>query len=176
MQVEFYKQSPAELAEWVARHFRALEKTVTPDLCQYLVFITGGSMTTLHSEIGKIAAYCRGTAITRQDIDSVVLSPAPEKLGRYDLPLYRRDNGQFVLHRVVEAGETYTCMGDNQFVKEPGVRRDQIIALVTAFTRGEKLHRVTEPGYWLYCRVWYHSRHLRRFWRRGMGWLRRHWK
>jgi DNA polymerase-3 subunit delta len=57
VQVEFYKQSPAELAEWVARHFRALEKTVTPDLCQYLVFITGGSMTTLHSEIGKIAAY-----------------------------------------------------------------------------------------------------------------------
>ena len=112
----------------------------------------------------------------RQGIDSVVLSPAPEKLKRYDLPLYRRDNGQFVLHRVVEVGQTYTCMGDNQFVKEPGVRRDQIIALVTAFSRGDKLHRVTEPGYWLYCRVWYHSRQLRRFWRRGMGWLRRHWK
>ena len=71
VQVEFYKQSPAELAEWVTRHFRALEKAIAPDLCQYLVFITGGSMTTLYSEIGKIAAYCSGTTITRQDIDAV---------------------------------------------------------------------------------------------------------
>ena len=44
----------------------------------------------------------------REGRDSVVLSPAPERLRRYDLPLYRRDNGAYVLHRVAEAGDTYT--------------------------------------------------------------------
>ena len=51
----------------------------------------------------------------RQGIDSVVLSPLPKRLGKYDLPLYQRDNGQFVLHRIVAAEDSYTCIGDNQF-------------------------------------------------------------
>ena len=112
----------------------------------------------------------------RQGIDSVVLSPLPEQLKKYDLPLYQRSSGQFVLHRIVEVGDSYTCLGDNQFEKEPGIRHDQMIAVVTAFTRGDKRHSVNEPGYWLYCRVWYHSRHIRHFWRRGVGWLGRHLK
>ena len=112
----------------------------------------------------------------RQGIDSVVLSPLPEKLQKYDLPLYQRKNGQYVLHRVVEAAETYTCLGDNQFVLEPGLEHGQMLALVTAFYRAEKYHSVTEPGYRLYCRLWYHSRGLRRFWRRGIVWIKRHLK
>ena len=112
----------------------------------------------------------------RQGIDCVILSPLPGKLQKYDLPLYRRDDGKYVLHRVVEAGETYTCMGDNQFVPEPGLRHDQMIALVTGFTRGERMHQVTEPMYRLYCRLWHYSRPVRHFWRRGIGWLRRHLK
>ena len=59
----------------------------------------------------------------RQGIDSVILSPAPETLKKYDLPLYRRDNGKYVLHRIVDAGATYTCVGDNQFQLEHGIRR-----------------------------------------------------
>ena len=109
----------------------------------------------------------------RQGIDSVVLSPLPEKLKKYDLPLYQRDNGQFVLHRIVKAGETYTCIGDNQFVLEPGLRHDQMIALVTVFTRGEREYSVKHPGYRLYCRLWHHSRFLRRCWRALKRRLRR---
>lgn len=112
----------------------------------------------------------------RQGIDTVVLSPVPEKLQKYDLPLYRRSSGQFVLHRIIQAGETYTCMGDNQFDPEPGLQHGQMVALVTAFTRGQKRIPVTDPGYRLYCRFWHYSRPLRHFWRRGMGWLRRHLK
>lgn len=105
----------------------------------------------------------------RQGIDSVVLSPIHDDLKKCDLPLYRREIGKYVLHRIVDAGCTYTCMGDNQFTPEPGLCRDQMIAVVTAFYRGEKKHSVSEPGYWLYCRIWHYSRPLRRFWRRGMG-------
>ena len=109
----------------------------------------------------------------RQGIDSVVISPTPEVLRKYDLPLYQRDDGKYILHRIVAVGETYTCAGDNQFVVEPGVRRDQMIALVTGFYRGESYHSVEEPLYQIYCRLWHYSRPFRHFWRRGMGWLRR---
>lgn len=110
----------------------------------------------------------------RQGIDRVVLSPVPQRLKKYDLPLYQRENGQYVLHRIIDAGETYTCLGDNQFEPEPGLGQDQMIALVTAFTRGDREIPVTAWHYRLYCRVWYHSRELRRFYRRAKGWLRRH--
>ena len=109
----------------------------------------------------------------RQGVDSVVLAPLPEKLKKYDLPLYQRRNGQYVLHRIVKTGDTFTCMGDNQFEEEPGICEDQFIAVVIAFYRGRKLYSVRQPGYRIYCRFWYHSRHIRRFWRRGTGWLRR---
>lgn len=109
----------------------------------------------------------------RQGIDCVVLSPLPKKLKKYDLPLYQRDDGKYILHRIVKVGETYTCIGDNQFELEPRVRPDQMIAVVTAFTRGEKEHSVTEVGYQLYCRVWHYSRPFRHFWRRAKGRLRR---
>ena len=121
----------------------------------------------------------RGTSMLpmlRQESDSVVLSPLPQKLKKYDLPLYQRDNGQYVLHRVVRAEETITCMGDNQFEKETGLRHDQMIAVVTAFYRGNKKHSVNEPGYWFYCRFWHYSRPIRHFWLRGIGWIRRHLK
>lgn len=110
----------------------------------------------------------------RQNVDRVVLSPITSKLNKFDLPLYQRDDGHFVLHRIVKVGETYTCIGDNQFELEHGLRHDQMIAVVTAFYRGDKLHSVREPGYWLYCRFWHYSRPIRHFWRRGINYLRRH--
>ena len=110
----------------------------------------------------------------RQGTDRVLLSPLPEKLKKYDLPLYRRDNGQYVIHRIIRVGESHTCIGDNQFDLEYGVRTDQMIAVVTAFTRGSKEISVNSLTYQLYCRLWHYSRPLRRLWRRGVGWIRRH--
>lgn len=105
--------------------------------------------------------------------DSVVLSPLPDKLKKYDLPLYRRTDGQFVLHRIVRAGDTYTCIGDNQFQLECDVQPGQMIALVTAFYRAGKRCSVKSPAYWLYCRCWHYSRGIRHFVQRGWAWIGR---
>ncbi len=110
----------------------------------------------------------------RQGIDSVVLSPVPETLKKYDLPLYRRENGKYVLHRIIGAGNTYICMGDHQMVPEAGIRKEQMIAVVSGFYRNEKYYSVENAGYRLYCRFWYHSRHLRNVYCRGIRWIRRH--
>ena len=112
----------------------------------------------------------------RQGVDSVRLSPIICPLKKYDIPLYQRDDGKYVLHRIVGAGPLYTCMGDNQFRPELGLRPEQMIGVVTAFYRGEREIPVTALSYRLYCRFWHRSRPLRHFWRRGMSWLRRHLK
>ncbi len=109
----------------------------------------------------------------RQGKDSVILSPVSTPLKKYDLPLYQRVDGTYILHRIIAAGEDYTCMGDNQFTAEQNLTHDQMIAVVTAFYRGNRKISVTDPRYRLYCRLWVHSRPLRRFWHRGIGWLRR---
>jgi hypothetical protein len=119
----------------------------------------------------------RGTSMLpmlRQGMDRVVLSPLPEKLQKYDLPLYQRENGQYVLHRIVKVGETITCIGDNQIDREEGLLESQMIGLVTAFYRGNKKVSVADWRYWLYCRIWPVSRPARRAWRWLKSKLRRH--
>ena len=112
----------------------------------------------------------------RYGLDDVILSPLPEKLRKYDLPLYQRDDGHYILHRIVKVADTYTCIGDNQFDYEQGVRHDQLIAIVTGFYREGKYWSVTDPRYRIYCRLRHYSRPLRHLWRRGKGWLKRHLK
>ena len=101
----------------------------------------------------------------RQGKDTVTLSPLPERLRKYDLPLYRRPDGKFVLHRIVgtAADGTYICIGDHQFGYEKGVRPEWMIAVVTKFTRDSREHSVQELPYRLYCRVWHYSRMLRKY-------------
>ena len=69
--VEFQKQSQRDLTPWIIRHFAALDKRISPDLCAYLIEITGGAMAALAGEIDKIAAFALGPEITKYDIDSV---------------------------------------------------------------------------------------------------------
>lgn len=70
--VEFQKQSQRDLVTWIGRHFAASGKRITPDLCVYLMDITGGTMTALSGEISKICAYSGADEICRADIDAVV--------------------------------------------------------------------------------------------------------
>ena len=112
----------------------------------------------------KVRFSPRGTSMLpmlRQGQDSVVLSPVSEKLKKYDLPLYRRENGQCVPHRVVKAEETYSCIGDNQYPLETGGRHEQMIALVTAFVRNGRERSVEDWRYQAYCRIWHYSRPVR---------------
>lgn len=78
--------------------------------------------------------------VLRPGKDSVTLQSPPEKLKKYDLPLYRRNSGQFVLHRVVKVNKdgTYTMCGDNQYAWEKGIKHSQIIGVVTSFNRDGK--------------------------------------
>ena len=113
--------------------------------------------------------------LLRNGKDQVVLEPLPEKLKKFDLPLYQRDNGHYILHRIVEVGETYSCVGDHQYEYEKGIRQDQMIAIATGFYRRGKYCSAHSFGYWLYVRFWHYTRPLRRlgiriggYWRAGI--------
>lgn len=71
--------------------------------------------------------------------DTVYLSKITTPPQRGDMILYRRDKGGYVLHRVYEAGATYTMVGDAQTLLERGIRPDQLLAKVTAVDRKGKL-------------------------------------
>jgi len=110
--------------------------------------------------------------LLRNGKDQVILGPLPEKLKKYDLPLYQRDNGHYILHRIVKVGETFSCVGDHQYDYETGIRPDQMIAIATGFYRRGRYCSVNSFGYWLYVRFWHYTRFLRRFGNR----LRGHWR
>ena len=100
--------------------------------------------------------------LLRNGKDQVLLAPLPEKLKKYDLPLYQREDGSYVLHRIVKVGETFTCIGDNQYTVERGVRPEWMIGLAVGVCRKGKMISVDGLGYKVYVRVWHWIRPVRR--------------
>lgn len=69
--VQFSRQEQGDLVSWLKRRFRALGKEIDSAQAEYLIFLCGGLMTGLVSEVEKIGAYAKGGKITRGDIDAV---------------------------------------------------------------------------------------------------------
>ncbi len=75
---------------------------------------------------------------------------------RYDAVLYKRKNGQYVLHRVLKVRkDDYGICGDNCVDVEYGVKDDQILGVMTEVVRGGKKQRVIREQDFLY-RVYVH--------------------
>ena len=87
--------------------------------------------------------------------DTVFLSKLSAQPKRGDMLLYRRDNGAYVLHRVYRReGNACTMVGDAQQGLEPGIRDDQIIAMVTAVRRKGKLLKKGSFWWWFFEHFW----------------------
>ena len=91
--------------------------------------------------------------LIHQGIDSVVISPVKEPLKKYDVPLYRRDNGQFVLHRIVGVNKDgYIMCGDNQVLREYGITDAHIIGVLEEIHTPDKIIKVSDRDYIRYSR------------------------
>ena len=87
--------------------------------------------------------------------DTVYLSKVNRPLKKGDMILYRRDNGAYILHRICRVeGDSYTLIGDAQTWPEPGIRPEQVLALVTAVQRKGKLLRGGSFWWDFFEKIW----------------------
>lgn len=87
--------------------------------------------------------------------DTVYLSKIMRPLKKGDMILYRRDSGAYILHRILKAENgSYTLVGDAQNWLEPGVREDQVKALVTAVRRKGKLLKSGSFWWVFFEKIW----------------------
>lgn len=119
---------------------------------------------------GKVTFTPSGTSMLpmlRDGEDVVVLEKPKGRLHLYDVTLYRRDNGQYVLHRVVnfESDGCYVMRGDNQFTDEHGIADSQIIGVVKVFFHKGRSYPINSFLYRQYIKLWMRTKLIRRCWR-----------
>ena len=68
--------------------------------------------------------------------DLLVIKRPELPLKRLDIPLYKRDSGQYVLHRILKVRkDDYLICGDNRVVTESGITDRHIIGVLTDIIR-----------------------------------------
>ena len=124
---------------------------------------------------GKLVFSPHGTSMLpmiRGTQDIVVVFPVDDTyaLNKYDVVFYKRDNGAYVLHRIIaKKSDHYLCCGDNQVWLEK-VMPERIFGILVGYYKGEKYIDVrTDKEYLKYAK----GRVASRFPRRVIGKIRR---
>lgn len=87
--------------------------------------------------------------------DSVVIEKPQSALKRMDVCLFRRQDGAFVIHRLVRAEkDNYVFRGDGCYFTEKGIRDADILGVMTGFYRKDKYISAQSTGFRFWSRVW----------------------
>ena len=90
----------------------------------------------------------------RGGVDSVILT-ANRNIKKYDIPLYKRENGEYILHRIIKIKDNRLyIVGDNQRNIEFPVYPHQVLAIVKGFYRNGKYISCDNVFYKLYSFLW----------------------
>lgn len=107
---------------------------------------------------GRLIYTCIGDSmypLIRQSRDFLVIEKPNGRLKKYAVPLYKRDNGQYVLHRIIKVRNgDYVICGDNRYCIEYGITDRHIIGVLTAVVRNGKEISMTDWRYLLYVHLW----------------------
>ena len=97
--------------------------------------------------------------LLRQDKDVMVIRAKHDGFKKNDAVLFRRENGQYILHRIRRVmGEEYFIIGDNCTSGEI-VKREMILGILESVKRSGKEKKLSGAGYGLYV----HTLGIRRF-------------
>ena len=98
---------------------------------------------------GEFCLYTRGTSMLptiKEGVHSVMLA-SPDGIRVGDVILYERENGQYVLHRLIRIkGDEYFTCGDNQFAVEGGILPRSVIAKATTIQAQDKSQPARKNG------------------------------
>ncbi len=104
----------------------------------------------LLEEYGEIIRPIKGTSMLpmlREACDAVRILPVKEELKVGDVPLYRKPNGQYVLHRIVGVeAKRYIIRGDNCTALE-NVPKRWVVGVASGFFRDGEYISESDPEY-----------------------------
>jgi len=107
---------------------------------------------------GKLIYKNKGVSmmpLIREGKDLMVIEKAASvPYRKYDAVLFKRENGIYVLHRILKkVPDGYWIVGDHCYAGE-NVNEHQILGVLTAVIRGGSEIPVTDFGYRLYVHLW----------------------
>ncbi len=141
-------------------------------------------MTTFEQELkehGSIIYTNKGVSmlpLLRQDRDIMCIEKRTDcRCKKYDAVLFKRDNGQYILHRITKVLDGgYFIIGDNCFSGEY-VREEQVLGILKSIRRDHKTIHVTDFSYHCYVHIWRPLRmaylRTRRFYYRAGSFVKR---
>ena len=95
--------------------------------------------------------------------DLLVIKKPELPMKRLDIPLYKHDNGQYVLHRIVGVrGDEYLICGDNRVDVERGITDRHIIGMLTDIIRDGESISVYSFKKRVYAHLWSDFRPIKR--------------
>lgn len=123
--------------------------------------MSSGKKSTFEEEIqrtGKLVYTNVGDSmlpLIRQGRDLLVITRVEGRLKKYDVPLYKRDSGQYVLHRILKVRDKdYVICGDNRYHREYGITDRHIIGVLTGIVRDGREISMKSLPYRLYVHLW----------------------
>lgn len=112
--------------------------------------------------------------LIKQGRDVLIISKTDGRLKKYDVPLYKRDNGQYVLHRILKVRKNdYVICGDNRYVKEYGITDKHIVGVLSGMIRKGKEISTDDVRYRGYVHLWCDFFVVRAFLLRAIYFLKR---
>ena len=80
-----------------------------------------------------------------------------QSLKKYDVVMFKRKNGKYVLHRIININSdgTYEIMGDNCVTSENHIKKDAILGIMTSFVHRGREIKVDNRLYKMYVRFWW---------------------
>ena len=106
---------------------------------------------------GKVKLTVTGNSmypLFRHGVDNIILKKAAG-IKKYDILLYKRNNGEYVLHRVVKVKDDSLHMaGDYETDIEYLIYKEQVMAVVEGFYRNNRYVSCDNPVYRLYSFIW----------------------
>ena len=106
---------------------------------------------------GSSASRVRGNSmlpLLRHERDAVFLKKCDTSPRKYDIVLYRNEDGRYILHRVIGVkGDFLVIRGDNTYEREY-VSKGDILAVLVSYTRKGKHKSVYSTAHKVYSVVW----------------------